>query len=305
MTEMSDGVVEGRFGTKAQIAEGILTMKLDLVDVFGSAPFRGNPLGVVHTAQGISDEDMLRLAQWLGFSETTFLLPPTDPAADYRLRIFYPAGELPFAGHPTLGSCHAWLEAGGVPQREGVVIQECGAGLVEIRRESDLLAFAAPGFTRYEPLSAQELEYAAQVAGVDPANVVEGMHVANGPRWQLLRMASADDVLAAQPQARAPIGTDIGLAGPHPAGSPVNWELRAFFANQHGNLLEDPVTGSFNAGVAAHLFASGLATGHYIAGQGQAVGADGHVHCRIDGDGQVWIGGRSISIARGASLPVF
>ena len=281
------------------MAKGALTMNLDLVDVFGSARFLGNPLGVVHAGEGLSDADMLKLAQWLGFSETTFLLPPTDPAADYRLRIFYPAGELPFAGHPTLGSCHAWLEAGGVPHREGVVVQECGAGLVEIQRDGDVLAFAAPAFTRYEPLSAAELEYAARLVGVDPTSVVEGMHIANGPRWQLLRMPS----VAAQPQARAPIGTDIGLAGPHSPGSAVDWELRAFFANQHGNLLEDPVTGSFNAGVATHLFASGLATGSYIAGQGQAVGADGRVHCRIDDDGQVWIGGRSITIARGASLP--
>ena len=278
-------------------------MNLDLVDVFGSARFLGNPLGVVHAAEGVSDADMLKLAQWLGFSETTFLLPPTDPAADYRLRIFYPGGELPFAGHPTLGSCHAWLKAGGAPQRNGVVVQECGVGLVDIQRDGDVLAFAAPAFTRYGPMTTEELTNAAQVAGVDPAIVVEGVHVANGPGWQLLRLRSASDVLSASPVPRAPIATGVGLAGPHPAGSEVDWEVRAFFENQHGNVLEDPVTGSFNAGVAIHLFASGLATGSYIAGQGQAVGADGRVHCRIDDDGQVWIGGRSITIARGASLP--
>ena len=278
-------------------------MNLDLVDVFGSARFLGNPLGVVHAAEGVSDADMLKLAQWLGFSETTFLLPPTDPAADYRLRIFYPGGELPFAGHPTLGSCHAWLKAGGAPQRNGVVVQECGVGLVDIQRDGDVLAFAAPAFTRYGPMTTEELTNAAQVAGVDPAIVVEGVHVANGPGWQLLRLRSASDVLSASPVPRAPIATGVGLAGPHPAGSEVDWEVRAFFENQHGNVLEDPVTGSFNAGVAIHLFASGLATGSYIAGQGQAVGADGRVHCRIDDGGQVWIGGRSITIARGASLP--
>ncbi len=278
-------------------------MHLDLVDVFGSNPFRGNPLGVVHGADALSDAQMLQLTQWLGFSETTFLLPPTDPAADYRVRIFYPAGELPFAGHPTLGTCHAWLAAGGRPQREGMVVQECSVGLVEVKREGERLAFAAPAFTRTGPLDAAEKAEAIRIAGVDPAAVIEAVHVANGPKWQLLRLRSAADVLAASPVAKAPQGTDIGLAGPSAPGSPVDWELRAFFANQHGAMVEDPVTGSFNAGVAMHLFASGLAKGAYVAGQGQCIGADGHVHCTMGSDGRVWIGGLSATIAAGASLP--
>lgn len=279
-------------------------MHLDLVDVFGSAAFRGNPLGVVHGAQGLTDAQMLQLTRWLGFSETTFLLPPTHAAADYRLRIFYPAGELPFAGHPTLGSCHAWLAAGGVPQRDGEVVQECAVGLVEIRREDERLAFAAPPFTRTGPLDDSELAEAARIAGVDPASVVEAVHVANGPKWQLLRLASADAVLAASPVAKAPPGTDIGLAGPAEAGGATDWELRAFFANQHGTLVEDPVTGSFNAGVAMHLFANGLAQGSYVAGQGQRVGADGRIHCTVGDDGRVWVGGLSFTIAAGALLPI-
>ncbi|MEZ5692793.1 MAG: PhzF family phenazine biosynthesis protein [Altererythrobacter sp.] len=280
-------------------------MRLDLVDVFGSAPLRGNPLGVVHGGDNLSDAEMLRLTQWLGFSETTFLLPPTDPGADYRVRIFYPAGELPFAGHPTLGSCHAWLAAGGVPARDGVVVQQCGVGLVEVKQDGDRLAFAAPGFTRTGPLDDAERAEAIRIAGVDPDAVVEAVHVANGPQWQLLRLRSAEDVLAASPVAKAAPGTDIGLAGPVGEGGGADWELRAFFANQHGTLVEDPVTGSFNAGVALHLFGQGLADGSYVAAQGRKVGADGAVHCAVGDDGKVWIGGLCATIAGRADVPAF
>ncbi|HEX9807567.1 MAG TPA: PhzF family phenazine biosynthesis protein [Alteraurantiacibacter sp.] len=278
-------------------------MQLDLVDVFGSTAMKGNPLGVVHAADGLDEAQMLALTQWLGFSETTFLLPPTDPAADYRVRIFYPAGELPFAGHPTLGSCHAWLGAGGVSKREGVVVQECGVGLVEVRQDGELLAFRAPELTRSGPLSDAELAEAVRVTGVDEAAIVEAVHVSNGPNWQLLRLRSSEDVLAAEPLAKAPAGTDIGLAGPAGEGSGIDWELRAFFANQHGAIVEDPVTGSFNAGVAMHLFATGLASGSYIAAQGRKTGADGRVHVTQDADGSVWIGGRCDTVAHGAELP--
>ena len=278
-------------------------MKLDLVDVFGNGPFSGNPLAVVHDAEALEDAAMLRLTQWLGFSETTFLMPQTEAGADYRVRIFYPAGELPFAGHPTLGSAYAWLAAGGKPRREGVVVQQCGAGLVEVRVDGDTLAFAAPPFTRYGPPNADELAAAARIAGVDTAQVVEAVHIANGPNWQLLRLASAEELLAAIPATRAPVGTDIGLAAPGAPGSGVDWEVRAFFADQHGRVVEDPVTGSFNAGLAMHLFARGLAMGRYVAGQGQKTGADGRVLCEQDKKGQVWIGGRCAMVAAGAQLP--
>lgn len=277
-------------------------MKLSLVDVFGSAPLRGNPLAVVTGGEGLDAAQMLALTQWLGFSETTFLLAPEDPAADYKVRIFYPGGELPFAGHPTLGTCHAWLSAGGMPRRDGVVVQECGVGLVEVRRDGDLLAFAAPPFTRTGALSEAERAEAARVAGVAEEAIVEAVHVANGPQWQLLRLGSAADVLAAEPLPKAPPGTDIGLAGPIAAGGEADWELRAFFANQHGAMVEDPVTGSFNAGVALHLFANGLAQGRYRAAQGRRTGADGLVECEQDADGRVWIGGRCDTIAEGAHL---
>ena len=280
-------------------------MKLDLVDVFGSAPMKGNPLGVVHAAEGLDDAQMLALTQWLGFSETTFLLPPTDPAADYRVRIFYPAGELPFAGHPTLGSCHAWLDSGGKPQRPGVIMQECGVGLVEIRQEGDMLSFRAPALTRSGRLSDVERAEAARVAGVADDMIVEAVHIANGPRWQLLRLRNAEDVLGAEPAARAPLGTDVGVAAPRDADDGIDWEVRAFFADQHGAIIEDPVTGSFNAGLATHLFSSGLAEGTYQAGQGKKVGADGRISCSQHSDGSIWIGGRSTTIARGAALPMF
>ncbi len=280
-------------------------MKLDLVDVFGSRPFGGNPLGVVHGAQGLDADAMLALTRWLGFSEVTFLVPPEDPAADYRLRIFYPAGELPFAGHPTLGSCHAWLQAGGVPKRADRIVQECGIGLVEIRREGEHLAFRAPPLFRSGPMSEAERIEAARIAGVPGEAIVEAVHVVNGPQWCLLRLCSDHDVLAAEPVSKAPVGTDIGLAGPCSAGSGTDWELRAFFGNGLGQLVEDPVTGSLNAGLAMHLFGSGLARDSYIAAQGRKVGADGRVHCSIDADGSVWIGGRTDTIAAGAKLPVF
>ena len=277
-------------------------MKIDLVDVFGSGPLSGNPLAVVHGAGELSADQMLALTQWLGFSETTFLLPPSDSAADYRVRIFYPGGELPFAGHPTLGSCCAWLEAGGSPQQDGVVIQECGVGLVEVRRNGTQLAFKAPPFTKQGDLTAEERDNAIKLTGVDPDAVVEAVHVQNGPQWQLLRLSSAADVLAADPASKAPLGTDIGLAGPCEEGTDADWELRAFFANAAGGFAEDPVTGSFNAGVAMHLFGSGLARGNYRAAQGRKTGADGLVDCWQETDGSVWIGGRCAMVAQGGAL---
>lgn len=277
-------------------------MKLDLIDVFGSGPLSGNPLAVVHGAEHLDADAMLSLTRWLGFSETTFLLPPTDPAADYRVRIFYPAGELPFAGHPTLGSCHAWLAAGGAPKDSATIVQECGVGLVPVQRQSAELAFKAPPLIKQGPLTEDELEAAIQLTGVDARAVVEAVHVNNGPAWQLLRLRSAEDVLAAEPQAKAPVGTDIGLAGPTGEGAAVDWELRAFFADGIGRFVEDPVTGSFNAGVAMHLFNSGLVAGQYRAAQGRKTGADGLVHCRQDKTGEIYVGGRCVTVSSSGNL---
>lgn len=274
-------------------------MQIDLLDVFASGPLTGNPLAVVRGGEGLDANQMLALTRWLGYSETTFLLAPENPDADYRVRIFYPAGELPFAGHPTLGSAHAWLAAGGVPKQAGLVVQECGVGLVEVRVEGDSLAFKAPPLIRSGPLSPDELANALRVSGADPARVVEAVHVANGPNWQLLRLDSAEAVLAADPAPKAPAGTDIGLAGP---GGAADWELRAFFANGLGKVDEDPVTGSFNAGVAMHLFANGLASGSYTAAQGRKTGVDGRIACRQEADGSVWIGGQVRMVVSGGRL---
>lgn len=277
-------------------------MLLDLVDVFGSGPLSGNPLAVVRGGDGLSDAQMLRLTQWLGFSETTFLLPPADPAADYRVRIFYPAGELPFAGHPTLGSAHAWLAAGGTPRAPGRVVQECGVGLVEVRQDGERLAFRAPPLIRSGPLDAAERAEAVRLTGVDEGTVVAAVHAANGPGWQVLHLSSAEAVLAAEPVARAPKGTDVALLGPCAEGSAAQFELRAFAADAQGKLFEDPVTGSLNAAVAQYLFASGQASGRYVAAQGRKVGADGLVHCSQDADGDVWVAGRVETVSSGGAL---
>lgn len=277
-------------------------MKLDLVDVFGADGNTGNPLAVVHDAAAMDADAMLALTRWLGFSETTFLIPATDPGADYQVRIFYPAGELPFAGHPTLGTCHAWLEAGGVPRDPALIVQQCGAGLVPIARDGDMLSFRAPPLIRSGRLSDTERAEAARLANVPAEAIVDAVHANNGPGWQLLRLRSATDVLAVDPPARAPVGTDIGLVGPHPDGSDIAFELRAFFTDGNGRLVEDPVTGSLNAATAQYLFQAGLAQGSYTAAQGRMTGCDGRVAARIDADGHVWIGGRTATVARGASL---
>ena len=278
-------------------------MQLDLVDVFAAGPLTGNPLAVVHGGEGLEAADMLRITRWLGFSETTFLLPPTDPGADYRVRIFYPAGELPFAGHPTLGTAHAWLAAGGVPQQAGTIVQECGIGLVDVRQESGMLAFRAPPLLRSGALDPADLAETIRLCGVNERDVVAGVHAANGPGWKVLHMASDDAVLAAEPAARAPLHTDVALVGPRAADGGPQWELRAFFADASGRLCEDPVTGSLNAAVAQYLFAGGLANGAYVAAQGRMTGADGYVHCRQDTDGAIWIAGKVATVSAGGAMP--
>lgn len=278
-------------------------MFLDLVDVFGSGPLSGNPLAVVRGGEALDTAEMLRLTQWLGFSETTFLLPPTDPGADYRVRIFYPAGELPFAGHPTLGTAHAWLAAGGVPREPGKVVQECGIGLVEVRQDGERLAFRAPPLIRSGPLDAEDLAETLRLTGAVEDDVLAAVHAANGPGWKVLHLKSAEAVLAAEPAARAAAGTDVALLGPCAPGGAAQFELRAFFADPSGRIVEDPVTGSLNAAVAQYLFASGQAQGAYVAAQGRKVGADGLVHCTQDPENDdVWIAGRVETVSSGGVL---
>jgi PhzF family phenazine biosynthesis protein len=263
------------------------------VDVFTDTPYRGNPVAVVHDATGLSTEEMQRFAQWTNLSETTFLLPPTEPGADYLLRIFTPAAELPFAGHPTLGSCHAWLSRGGAPVNDHVV-QQCGAGLVNIRR-GDVLAFAAPPLVRSGPVAGELLADVVAALGISPSAVVDSAWVDNGPGWLAVRLGSAEEVLAVRPSF---IDQDIGLVGPYPPGSPSAYEVRAFFP-VGSEMREDPVTGSLNASVAQWLLGNGHASAPYVASQGTVLGRAGRAHVGQDDDGTVWVGGGTVTCVSG------
>jgi PhzF family phenazine biosynthesis protein len=276
----------------------IMTLQFRQVDVFTAEPYCGNPLAVVLGADGLTDAQMQQFAHWTNLSETTFLLAPTDESADYRVRIFTPMSELPFAGHPTLGSCHAWLEAGGQPRAPGLVIQECGAGLVPVRQEADGLAFAAPPVVRGGPV---EDELAARIAGIlriDRDEIVDLQWVDNGPGWVAALLASAEAVLALRPGVT---DLDLGVAGPYPAGSPAAFEVRAFFPKD-GSTAEDPVTGSLNASLAQWLLASGRASAPYLASQGTVLGRRGQVRVSQDADGGVWIGGSVVTCVDGTVL---
>jgi PhzF family phenazine biosynthesis protein len=278
-----------------------MTRPFRLVDVFGTGAFTGNPLAVIADADGLSGEEMQAIAAWLNFSETSFLLPPRDPAADYRVRIFTMAHELPFAGHPTLGSAHAWLEAGGRPKTEGTIVQECGVGLVAIRRGADRLAFAAPPLVRGGAPSEAEIDAVAAILRLDRAAIVDAAWVDNGPGWIAVMLDSAEAVLAVEPVRHHPDHVDIGIVGPHPAGGEAAFELRAIFSDAHGGLIEDPVTGSLNASVGQWLFASGRASGGYVAAQGTRLGRTGRVHVTQDGAGQVWVAGETRTLFVGES----
>lgn len=273
-----------------------------LVDVFGDGLFAGNPLGVVAPAGDLDTAAMQRIANWLNLSETTFLLPPTDAQADYRVRIFTVDRELPFAGHPTLGSCHAWLEWGGTPKHDGVVVQECGAGLVTIRRDGDRLAFAAPPRTRSGPLTEPELTEVLAVLRLTRDQVVDAAWVSNGPGWVAVLLDSAEKVLAVDPLRNHDRVIDVGVVGPHKAGGDADFEIRGFFSAGPGMLVEDPVTGSLNASVAQWLFESGRAKQTYVAAQGTALGRRGRIFLSRDDAGQVWVGGTARSMMSGAGL---
>jgi PhzF family phenazine biosynthesis protein len=264
-----------------------------MVDVFGVDAFSGNPLAVVTGAGDLSTEDMLRITRWFNLSETTFLLPPAHAEADYRVRIFTLDRELPFAGHPTLGTCHAWLEAGGVPKNGAEIVQECGAGLISIRRDAGRMAFAAPPLIRSGPPSSDELAQALRFLRLEVHEVVDAAWVDNGPGWLGIRLATADKVLALEPSRSWPERVDIGVIGPHAAGGDTAFEVRAFFGDPTGAIIEDPVTGSLNASLAQWLFASGVVDADYIAAQGTCLGRKGRVFASRDSEGQVWIGGQT------------
>ncbi|WP_028651854.1 PhzF family phenazine biosynthesis protein [Nocardioides halotolerans] len=265
--------------------------QLRQVDVFGSGPLTGNPVAVVHDADDLDDERMQLFAQWTNLSETTFLLRPTNPGADYRLRIFTPSRELPFAGHPTLGSAHAWLEAGGSPRGDAVV-QECGAGLVTIAR-GERLEFEAPPLLRDGPVDDADLATITHALGVDRSDIVDARWIDNGPGWVGVLLGDAHDVLALRPDLLALADLDVGVAGPwRDGGSDAQVEVRAFDRS-----TEDPVTGSLNASLGQWLAGSVLPE-RYVAAQGTAIGRAGRVHVRREGTA-VWVGGDTRTTVRG------
>jgi PhzF family phenazine biosynthesis protein len=242
---------------------------------------------------------MQRVTRWLNLSETTFLLPPTDPAADYRVRIFTLDRELPFAGHPTLGTCHAWLVAGGVPRDGDMVVQQCGAGLVRLRRDGGNLAFAAPAMIRSGPVDDDKLREIAAILHIAVEDIVDAAWVDNGPGWVAVLLGSAEAVLAVEPAHHHPARMEIGVVGFHPAGSAETYEIRSLFSDPFGALVEDPVTGSLNASVAQWLLGAGRVTAPYIASQGTRLGRRGRIRVDRDSAGQVWIGGNTATIFSG------
>ena len=280
------------------------------IDVFTDRPLLGNALAVVLDGEGLSNEQMAAFARWTNLSETTFLLPPTDPAADYHVRIFTTTVELPFAGHPTLGSCHAWLAAGGQARQPGEVVQQCGVGLVRIRREGERLAFAAPPRRKSGPLDEATVGRIARFLGVPRSDIVAHQHCDNGPGWKAVMLKSAEAVLALRPQLGSESGLEIGVVGAREgpakvgvvgaqdAGAATAFEVRAFFPAPGGGLAEDPVTGSLNAALAQWLIGDGLAPPRYVAAQGAALGRAGRVHVAQDG-GEIWIGGDCVAVVRG------
>ncbi len=269
--------------------------RLREVDVFTTRPFHGNPVAVVLDGSGLSAETMQRFAHWMNLSETTFLVEPRDPAADYGLRIFTPVAELPFAGHPTLGSAHAWLEAGGEPKAHETIVQECGAGLIRLRRTQRGLAFAAPPRLRTGAVDESLLEQIASALAIGRADIVDAQWVDNGPGWVAVMLESAEAVLARHP---AFLDLDLGLVGLHSDGSPEAYEVRAFFPKD-GVYVEDPVTGSLNASLAQWLLETGRVQAPYVAAQGTALGRAGRVHISTDGDGAVWVAGGTITCVSG------
>jgi PhzF family phenazine biosynthesis protein len=267
------------------------------VDVFTTTPYSGNPVAVVLDAAGLSTEEMERFARWTNLSETTFVLAASDDRADYRVRIFTPTVELPFAGHPTLGTCHAWLAAHGEEQRDEVV-QECAAGLVRIRRGDAGLSFAAPPLVREGPVDEALVQRIATLLGIDRGEILDAEWADNGPGWVAVLLEDAGAVLAVRPGSA---NLDLGIVGAYPAGSPEAFEVRAFFPKD-GVLVEDPVTGSLNAAIAPWLLRTGRATAPYVVSQGTLLGRAGRVHVQRDDDGTIWVGGATATCVSGEVL---
>jgi PhzF family phenazine biosynthesis protein len=265
------------------------------VDVFTTQPYRGNPVAVVLDADGLPDATMQRFAAWTNLSEATFVLPPTRPDADYRVRIFEPTREMPFAGHPSLGTCHAWLETGGRPRRPDRIVQECGVGLVTISRGPDGLAFAAPPLIRSGPVDDDTLDRIARGLRCDRSLFVDARWADNGSGWVAVLLPDADAVLGLRPGV---VDLDIGVVGFHPRGGPAALEVRAFFPNG-ATTVEDPVTGSLNAALAGWLIETGRIDAPYLARQGTALGREGRVRISRDPEGTIWVGGNAVTCVSG------
>ncbi len=265
------------------------------VDVFTDQPYRGNPVAVVLDGDGLTVDEMQRFANWTNLSETTFVLPPSGTEADYALRIFTPVAELPFAGHPTLGSCHAWRANGGLPKQPQLFVQECAAGLIRVRDTASGLAFAAPPLVRSGPVDEPLVEQIAGVLGVARSDIVDAEWVDNGPGWVGILLGTAEAVLAVRPGFT---DLDVGVVGPYPPGAAHAIEVRAFFPKD-GVMVEDPVTGSLNASLARWLLDSGRLAAPYVASQGTALGRAGRVHVSRDEDGTIWVGGGTVTCIAG------
>ena len=265
------------------------------VDVFTADRYRGNPVAVVLDGTGLSTEEMQRFAHWMNLSETTFVFPPSDAGADYQVRIFTPVAELPFAGHPTLGTCHAWLAAGRAPRQAGTIVQECGAGLVTLRQTENGLAFAAPPLLRDGPVDEELLGRIASILRIDRAGIVDASWADNGPGWVAVLLTSAEEVLVVRPGVT---DLDLGLVGPYPPGSPQAFEVRAFFPKD-GATTEDPVTGSLNAALAPWLLRTGRVRAPYVVSQGTALGRAGRVYISRDRDGTIWVAGGTVTCITG------
>jgi PhzF family phenazine biosynthesis protein len=266
-----------------------------VVDVFTDVPYLGNPVAVVLDGDGLSSEQMQRYAAWTNLSETTFVLAPSEPGADYCVRIFTPVLELPFAGHPTLGTCHAWLAAQAGRPLEGEVVQQCGAGLVRLRVERQRISFAAPALLREGPVEERLVEHIAAALAIERAAILDAEWVDNGPGWVAVLLADADAVLALRPGF---VDLDLGVVGAYPPGAPEAFEVRAFFPKD-GTTVEDPVTGSLNASLAPWLLRSGRAQAPYVVSQGTVLGRRGRVHVSADAEGAIWVGGGTVTCVSG------
>jgi PhzF family phenazine biosynthesis protein len=270
------------------------------VDVFSSTPYLGNPVAVVLDATGLEDGVMQRIARWTNLSETTFLLPPTTTDADYRVRIFTPGGELPFAGHPTLGSAHAWLESGGNPMRADRIVQECSAGLIDVQRTDGILSFGAPATVRTGELEADYLARIVSAFGIREDQVLSHQWVDNGPGWAVIRLATAQEVLDLEPElAQIPDGM-VGAIGAYPEGSEHAFEMRTFAPG--AGVAEDPVCGSMNASVGQWLIRTGAVPGGYHVSQGSRLGRAGDIAITADDAGNVWVGGATTTLFRGTAI---